>query len=145
VIPSQKATRKRYALLAVAFLLLLLGGVGMYFGAHNFRIRALGVVAVMASTRFVLMSRDAVRSGLPEAKGRTIEPGTAGPGRWLWIVSLALVPLLGAALFLMLRDFVNRDYAAWPVSSFVGVALVCAMVWSHLAAKISVGRRGGPR
>jgi hypothetical protein len=37
----------------------------MYYGAHNVRIRALGIVAVMASGRLVLMSRNAVRPGLP--------------------------------------------------------------------------------
>jgi hypothetical protein len=63
VITSQKAARKRYALLALAILLGLLGGVGMYYGAHNFRIRALGVVAVMVGVRVVQMSRNAVRPG----------------------------------------------------------------------------------
>ena len=85
---SQK-TDKRYGLLVLAFLLLLLGGLGIYFGSHNFPIRALGLAAIMASTYFVRISRIRYRSILPEASGRSMELATEAPARWLWFVSLA--------------------------------------------------------
>ena len=139
--PISEAVRKRYALLALAFLLLLLGGVGMYYGAHNFRIRAMGVVAVMAGARVVVMSREAVRPGLPVPTGPKIDL-SSGPGRWLWIVSVALVPLLGAAILLMYIDAANGGHEAWPADVFAAVALVCAIVWSFLAV---FGHRARPR
>jgi hypothetical protein len=133
LITSQKAA-KRYGLLALALLLLLLGGAGIYFGSHNFPIRALGLAAIMASTYFVRISRVRDRSVFPEASGRTMDLTTEGPGSWLWFVSLALVPVLGAAFFLMHIDFANGGHVAWPVYLFAGVALACAIVWSYLAA-----------
>jgi 4-hydroxybenzoate polyprenyltransferase len=140
VITSKNATRKRYALLALALLLLLVGGVGLYFGSHNFPIRALGLAAIMASTYFVRISRVRDRSGLPEASGRGTDLKTAkGPGRLLWIVSLVLVPMLGAAFFLMHIDFVNGGHEAWPVYVFAGVGLACAIVWGCLAALLAGG------
>jgi hypothetical protein len=142
VITSQKAARKRYGLLALALLLLLLGGVGIYFGSHNFPIRALGLAAIMASTYFVRISRVRDRSVFAEASGRTKELTTEGTGRWLWFVSLALVPMLGAALFLMHIDFANGGHEAWPVYVFGGVALACVIIWNYLAA---FGWRAGPR
>lgn len=134
-------TRKRYGLFVLAILLLLLGGAGIYVGSHNYPIRALGLVAIMASTYLVRISRVHDRSGLPDVSGSRIDLKIAkGPGRLLWIVSLALVPLLGAAYFLMHIDFVNGGQVAWPVDVFAGVALACAIVWSYLGAKILGGR-----
>jgi hypothetical protein len=133
VITSQKAP-KNYGLLALALVLLLSGGVGIYFGSHNFPIRALGLAAIMASTYFVRISRVRDCSVFPEASRRTLELTTEGPGRWLWFVSLALVPVLGAAFFLMHIDFANGGHEAWPVYLFAGIALACAIVWSYLAA-----------
>jgi hypothetical protein len=134
---SQKVIRKRYGLFVLAILLLLLGGVGIYAGSHNYPIRALGVVLVIASVHLVRISHVHDRSSLPEASGRgtDLKPGT-GPGRLLWIVSIALVPLLGAAFFLLHMDAVNGGHEAWPADVFAGVGLACAIVWGYLAAKI---------
>jgi FtsH-binding integral membrane protein len=134
VTTSQKVARKRYGLLALALLLLLLGGAGLYFGSNNYLIRSLGLMAILASTYLVRVSRVRNRSLFPEASGRTMNLTTEGPGRWLWIVSLVLVPLLGAAFFLMHIDFANGGHQAWPVYVFAGVALACCIVWSYLAA-----------
>jgi hypothetical protein len=139
VITSQKAA-KRYGLLALA--LLLLGGVGIYFGSHNFLIRALGLAALMATTYFVRISHVRDRSVFPEASGRTMELTTRGPRTLLWSVSVALIPVLGAAFLLMHVDFANGGHEAWPVYLFAGVALACAIIWSYLAA---FGWRAGPR
>jgi hypothetical protein len=135
---SQTTPKKNYALLALAILLLLLGGVCLYLGTHDFQIRSLGLAAIVASTYFVRMSRVRYRSDSPEATG----PGkdlktTKGPGRRLWIVSLALVPSLCVAIFLMSSDTVtDGGNATWPVDIFAWVAVVCTIVWSYLAVKI---------
>jgi len=134
---SQNAARKRYSLIVLAILLLLLGGAAIYAGSHNYPIRALGLVAVMASAYLVRISHVHDRSGLPEVKSRGTDLNTAkGPGRLLWIVSMALVTLLGVAFFLLHIDAVNGGHEAWPADVFAGVGLACAIVWSYLAAKI---------
>lgn len=134
---SQNFTRKRYGLFILAILLLLLGGVGIYLGAHNYPIRALGLAAIMASAYLVRISHVHDRPDLLKSNGRGKDlKTTKGPGRRLWIVSLALVPLLVAALFLMYIDAVNGGNETWPVDVFAGVAVVCTIVWSYLAAKI---------
>jgi hypothetical protein len=143
VIVSQKAARKRYGLFVLAILLLLLGGVGIYVGSYNYPIRALGVMAIIASAYLVQISHVHDRSGLPEANGRRTDLRTTrGPGPLLWMVSLALVPLLGAAFFLLHIDAVNGGHEAWPADVFAGVGLACAIVWGYLVAKIFGGRAG---
>ena len=146
MIRSQNVARKRYGLLVPALLLLLLGGVGIYLGSHNYAIRALGLVAIMGSTYLVRISRVRDRSGLPVASGSGTDlKAPKGQGRLLWIVSLALVPLLSTAFLLMHIDFVTGGHEAWPVYVFAGVALACAIVWSYLGARIFGGRPVGPR
>jgi hypothetical protein len=137
VTASQNVTRKRYGLYVLAILLLLLGGVGIYVGSHSYPIRVLGLVALTASVYLARISRVHDRSDLSEARGRGKDLKTAkGPGRLLWIVSLALVPLLGAAYFLLHLDAVNGGHEAWPADVFAGVVLACAIVWGYLAVKI---------
>jgi hypothetical protein len=134
---SQNVSGKRYGLFVLAILILLLGGVGIYVGSHNYPIRALGLVAVMASAYLVRISHVHDRSDSPEASGRGKNLKTVkAQGRLLWIVSLALVPLLGAAFFLLHIDAVNGGHEAWPADVFAGVVLACAVVWGYLAAKI---------
>jgi hypothetical protein len=134
---SQNVVPKRYGLFVLAILLLLLGGVGIYLGSNNYPIRVLGLVSIMASVYLVRISRVHNGSSLPEARG----PGKnykieKGPGRLLWIVSLALVPVLGASGFLLHIDAINGGHEAWPADIFAGVVLACAIVWGYLAAKI---------
>jgi FtsH-binding integral membrane protein len=138
---TQNVVRKRYGLFVLAILLLLLGGAGIYLGSHNYPIRVLGLVALMASVYLVRISNVHNGSSLPEARG----PGgnfktEKSPGRILWVVSLVLVPLLVASGFLLHIDAVNGGRETWPVDLFAGVGLACAIVWGYLAAKIFGGR-----
>jgi membrane associated rhomboid family serine protease len=143
MITSQNMARKRYCLFGLAILLLMLGGVGIYVGSHNYPIRALGVVAVVMSAYLVRISHAHDRPGMPEASGQRRDLKIAkGPGRLLWIISSALVPLLGAALFLLHIDAMNGGHEAWPADVFAAVGLACAIVWGYLVAKIFGGRRG---
>jgi hypothetical protein len=117
--------------------------VGIYLGTNNYPIRVLGLVSIMASVYLVRISRVRNGSSLPETRGPVknykIE---TGPGRLLWIVSLALVPLLGASGFLLHIDAVNGGHEAWPADIFAGVVLACAIVWGYLAAKVFSGGAG---
>ena len=107
---SQNVVRKKHGLFVLAMLLLSLGGVGIYLGSHNYPIRAVGVVAVMASAYLIRIANVHDRSG-SQGTGLT---AVKAPGRLLWIISLALVPLLGAAFYLLQIDAANGGHEAWP-------------------------------
>jgi hypothetical protein len=141
MITSQSAARRRKALFILAILLLLLGGMGIFVGSHSYPVRAIGVVGIVASAYLVRTTHVHDQSDLPEASGRGTGFKTAkGPGPLLWIISLALVPLLGAAFFLLHIDAVNGGHEAWPADVFAGVGLACAVVWGYLVARIFGGR-----
>jgi hypothetical protein len=132
---SQNVRRKRYGLFVLSILLLLLGGVGIYPGTHNYLIRVLGLASLMASVYLVRISGVHHVSSLP--KVNSVEYGS--PSRLLWILSLALVPLLGASGYLLHTDAVNGGHQVWPVYVFAGVGLLCAGVWGCLAVKLQGG------
>ncbi len=141
VITSQNVARKRGGLFVLSISLLLLGGLGIYVRPHNYSIRALGVAAVMASAYLVRICQVRYRPGLPDESAlRTDLKIAKGPERLLWIISLALIPLLGAAFLLLHIDAVNGGHEAWPADVFAGVGLACAAVWGYLIARIFGGR-----
>lgn len=109
--------------------MLLLGGVALYFGSHNPAIRSLAVVAILTSVYLVRMSR---RSDPFAGGGQRDSRATGRPGRWLWIVSLALLLLAAASLINLYNDALHGGHEVWPVGMFAGVALACAVVWSYL-------------
>ncbi|MGB8988585.1 MAG: hypothetical protein WCC37_18455, partial [Candidatus Sulfotelmatobacter sp.] len=111
-----------YVWFVLAILLLLLGGLCIYGRSHNYPIRTLGVLAIMVSAYLLRISHVYERSGLPDARGsRTDLKIARGPGRLLWISSVALVPLLVAAFFLLYIDAVHGGHEAWPADVFAGV------------------------
>ena len=132
---------KKHGLRVLAVFLLLLGGIGIYLGSDNYPIRVLGAIAILASVCVLRIYRSSTRIAPAIATENTASMLTSGPGRLLWIISFAMVPLLGAAWFLLHVDAVNGGHQAWPVDVFAGVALICCVVWSFLYAKIRSARR----
>ena len=133
---AQNIAGKRYALLALAIFLLLLGGAGIYAGSHNYPIRALGLVAVMASVYLVRVSRVRGPSGFPGASGPGIAlETTRGPGRLTWVLAAVLVALLGISYFFLHEDAVRGGKARWPADLFAWLGLAFAVVSAYIVAK----------
>jgi len=144
MITLQNAPRNQRGLRVVSVILLVLGGVAIFIGSHNFAIRSVGLALVLASAYLIRASKVRDRSALPVASGEIDNPNvTGGPGRLLWIVSASLVPVLVCAWYLLQLDAANGGKEAWPVDVFAGVGLVCAVVWSLLMIKIFGGRERG--
>ena len=138
---SQKKPQKRYSLFILAIVLLLLGGASLFVGAHDFMIRSIGTVSIMASAYLVRISNVHNRSGSPEPSGAGNNRKVAkAQGRLLWIASLSLVPVLAGAWYLFSLDAANGGQVAWPADVLGGVVLVCAVVWGLLVAKTLGGR-----
>ena len=124
---------KTYGLRIASFLLLLLGGAALYLGHHNPAIGSLAGIAIVAS---VYLGRISRRSDPFAGGGLRDSRATVRPGRWLWIVSLALLLLAAASLINLYSDALHGGHEVWPVDVFAGIALACAIVWSYLFMKI---------
>jgi hypothetical protein len=135
---SQTESKKRYVLFSLAIVLPALAAVAFLLGSSYPSVRPFAGLACIASVYLVRMSNVHRSQSLPDMPvagvGFTEEKRQT---RLLWIISLALVPLLGVVLFLMYVDAANGGHETWPAYVLFGVALVCAAVWGGLAAKIS--------
>lgn len=120
----------------------MLGGAGIYIGSHDYLIRASGVILVVVSAYIVRNLRLGNTATVRPSTGLTTLETTNGPGRVLWIISVALLFLLGAALLLMHIDALNGGHEAWPADVFGGVGFACAIVWGWLVTKILRGKTG---
>ena len=137
MITSQKAPRKRYGLFILAVLILLSGGAALYVGSHDFMIRSLGLVAILVSVYLVRISHVHDRSDFSGTSGRSADIKAAkGPGRLLWIVSLALLPILAASYLYMDYVAAHGGYTGLPAYLFAGVIVICATVWGYLATRM---------
>jgi hypothetical protein len=137
MIALQNAPRNQRGLRVVSVILLVLGGIAIFMGSQNFVIRSVGLAFVMASVYLIQASKVRNRSGLPVAGGEIDNPNVSGgPGLLLWIASVSLVPILVCAWYLLHLDAANGGQEVWPVYVFAGVALICAVVWSLLGAKV---------
>jgi hypothetical protein len=91
---SQKIPRKRSGPVVLAGILLLIGGVLIYIGSHNFPIRAVGIAFVMASTYLIQVSNARNRSAAPDASSEVNNRTSANAARRvLWVASVSLVLL----------------------------------------------------
>ena len=129
--------KKRYVLFSLAIVLFALAAVAFLVGSSYSSVRPFAGIACIAAVYLVRMSnvhRSQSLANVPVAGvGFTEEMRFR---RRLWVISIALVPLLGVALFLMYVDAANGGNESWPVYVLFGVVLVCAAVWGGLAAKI---------
>jgi FtsH-binding integral membrane protein len=135
---SQTVQKKRYVLFSLAIVLFALAAIAFLVGPSYSSVRPFGGIACIAAVYLVRMSNVHRSQSLPNVP-------VAGVGfteerrfrRRLWVMSIALVPLLGVALILMYVDAANGGKESWPAYVFAGVGLICAAVWGGLIANIS--------
>lgn len=128
---SEGKPLKRYALRALAVLLLLLSAAIFVLESHNFVIRSFGILVLLASVQIVRMSR-----AQNPSLGHVDLTASGGPGSVMWFVGVALLVLAGVSYWLMYLDAFHGGHAVWPVYLFAGVVSVGAGVWSYIVTKL---------
>ncbi|MGO9324216.1 MAG: hypothetical protein ACLP07_06605 [Terracidiphilus sp.] len=133
---------RRPGLFIFAIFLLLGAVLAFIVGPHNFIIRALSILAILASVSLVRASNFHTRTTAPGASLQEADLNApSGPGPLAWAISGALIPVLVLSYFLLKSDALNGGHAAWPADLFGGVAFACAIAWSYVAMKLTSGRR----
>ncbi len=130
--------KKKYILFSLAIALFALAAIALLLGSSYPAIRPFAGIACIAGVYLIRMSNVQPSQSLANVP-------VAGVGftedqrlkRRLWVISIALVPLLGVALYLMYADAANGGNETWPAYVLFGVVLACAAVWGGLIAKIS--------
>lgn len=129
---SAGTLRKRYALRALAILLVLVAAASFVLGSHNFIIRSFGLLALLAGAQLARMSR-----AQSPAFGRPDLTGSSWPGRVVWLLGLGVLVLAGLSFWLLYVDALHGGHAIWPIYVFAGVALACVGIWGYIASKLA--------
>jgi hypothetical protein len=130
---SQTGPRKRYGLFILAIFMLVLAGVAMFLGMHNFTIRTVGLACSIISVYLVRISNVHARPTLDTAvdSGATLH-AEARPGLPIRMVGVGLLLLTGASAFYLYRDDLHGYHNVLPVYLFVAVAVACGLVWAYI-------------
>ncbi len=137
---SQRGPQKRHVLFILAILLLLLGGMGVFLGLHNFAIRAAGLVCIMLSVYVVRISNSPSLRTLGDATGQGTDASPANaitrrrPSRPIRTVGVVLLLLVGGSSLYLYLDARQGYHEVLPVYLFAAAALACALVWSYILA-----------
>lgn len=129
--------KRRYGLFALAIALFLAGGAAIFVGFNNPLALAFAGLMIVASVRLVKASN--VHGGTRHADGSlgNADPdGTKRPGLLAWTLGVGSAAAVGISFFYLYKDAVNGYHGIVPVYAFAASALVAAVVWSYLAAKL---------
>ncbi|MGB8029402.1 MAG: hypothetical protein WCF30_07020 [Terracidiphilus sp.] len=133
---------RRTGLFIFAIFLLLLAPVAFFVGSHNYLIRSLSVLAMIASAYLVRASNFHSRP-TPLVASEQMEDfnATNGPGLLAWVLGLGLILMLVLSFLLVQSDALHGGHTGWPADLFGAVALACAVTWGYIVSKFMSGRR----
>ena len=126
---------KRY-FLVVAIVLLLAGGAGLYFGSQDFEVRSLALVAIVAVTYIVRLSRVPHGDPFLATNQGTDSQESKGSVRRLWIVGIAFVLVAGLSYMYLYNDALHGYHEALPVYVFASVGVAGVFVCGFLVSRI---------
>jgi hypothetical protein len=136
-VPLNEPSKRNASLFISAIVLLLLAGAALVMASNDVAIRSLAMLACVGSVYCFRRSNSSARSGSLTA---TTQQTRSGPGRSIRIVSIVLLPVLGLSFVWLYSDAVRGYHQILPVYCFAGVAIVCALCWSYLVARLLYAR-----
>ncbi|MES1190871.1 MAG: hypothetical protein ABUS47_07315 [Steroidobacter sp.] len=132
----KEVMRKRYYLFAIALVLLVSGGVALFWGVSSFPIRSVGLIACVISAYLVRMSNMSIRPSKTSIESSPSELTKQSRTKLImWAVGVAILIILGVAYHALYKDALHGYQETFPVYFFTGAALVCAVYWGYLISK----------
>lgn len=129
--------KRRYGLFALAIAVFLAGGAAIFAGFNNPLALAFAGLMIVASVRLVKASNVHGEARLTDVSLGNADPdGAKRPGPLAWTVGIGSAAAVGISFFYLYKDAVNGYHGIVPVYAFAASALVAAVVWSYLAAKL---------
>lgn len=132
---SEIRPQKKYSLFVLAILLLALACVAFVFASNDFGIRALGLVAILASGWLIRIS-NVHRSSNSGNSGSARVTKSKRIGSIWWAAGAGCLLAAGGSYLYLRNDALNGYHQVLPVFVFAGVGLACAVVWGYIAVRI---------
>ena len=125
ILPSDRSA-KNYIAFAVALILLLLGGIGIFIFADYFIPRCLSIIAIMVSMNFLRVAKTPAHSPILAPKRRFPLP------RAVWIIGLVLLLIDCGSGYVMYLDATHGYHYAWPLYLFIASSVCSIPVFSYI-------------
>ena len=135
---------RRYGLYVLAIIFLLAGVAALILewnslaqGGSAFLIWSLGLLMIVASTKLVKASNvRAKSSSVTEGDQSPIAPGRKRATWRLWLAGAASLTVFGISYHYLFEDALRGHHQVWPVYTFAGAAVICALVLGYLFARL---------
>lgn len=132
---SQSVPKKRYSLFVLAILLDLFAVATFIVAPHDFILRSLGILALLASVQLVRVSNVHKRPGFTSFRG-SFAIAAKRPEPIAWILAAASIVVLGISYLYLSIDIRHGGQEAWPLDFFVGAILGCVLSVGYLVARL---------
>lgn len=121
---------KRILSLILQLALLVIAAFCFFYAANNFAVRCIGILAIFTSLAIARRSRM-----VPAAPEVQAMQGAWALKPWHWLVGLALVIGVAAALAWLYWASATGYKGVAPVYAFAAAAVVCGGWWAGLVAR----------
>ena len=133
-----KVRRRRYAMRALALVLLVSAGFALVLRSDSFGIRMLALGAIVVGVQLVKYSDDYVR----RSQGRTGDGwsparGDRRVGPLAWTLVVASLVACGVFYFAMYVDALHGGKQGWPVIAFAGAGVALTFTSGYIVVKLS--------
>lgn len=129
--------KKNYGLFALAIVLLISGLVINVIYFKDFPLRSFGLLIFVGGLFLVKLSNvRSVKAG-GFTVSQTVNPAESKPpGLIAWALSVACAGAIVLSYICMRNDALAGGHEAWPAYAFAGSAVIAAMVWGYVVAKL---------
>jgi len=129
--------KKNYGLFALAIVLLIAGLVINVVYFRDFPLRSFGLLIFIGGVFLVRLSNvHDIKAGRFTASQTVNASGRKRPGFIAWALSFACAVAIALSYICMRNDALAGGHEAWPAYAFAASAVVAAVVWGYVVAKL---------
>lgn len=131
----QKVPEKRYSLFVLAILLDLCALAIFIVAPHDFVLRTLGILALLAGVQLVRLSNVHKQPGFIRFRG-SFAVAAKRPEPIAWILAAASILVVGISYLSLSNDIRHGGQEGWPLYFFAGALLGCVLSVGYLVARL---------
>ena len=121
---------KRALAVGLQLVLLAIAAICIFYGGNSFAIHSAGILGIFAALAIALRSRSSLRA--PVTGGTQ---GALALKPWHWLVGLALIIAVVAAVIWLHNDAMTGGKSGAPAYAFAATSLLSAGWWGGLFAR----------
>ena len=139
--PVPTAARRSNRIIRIIGIGFVLLGIALFAAgsfAHNWTPRVYGLLAAFGGVLFARASFDRVPSPGTDSGEEAVPKAVRRFDRVTRIIGIGLVPLMAFSAVALYHSAATGYHEVWPVYTSFVIAVMCALVWAYLLARLIV-------